>query len=323
MSANLNDVLNKFQSDVGLVHDFVKGDATVTVVGSDGSYPSLAKLAADCLLRANTFTSNSQVLLNQLITDANAEIAGIITAAQANILTNDNAISAAISNGQLAINSMEAASVALINTITTNAATEVANDKLAIDALVNTGQAAIDALLVSANNEIATLIINTQNSLAVDSSSDESLLNNLVINAQTNIDQLIANGQAQITALLNSNSNAISTIEALDLTNINNLVSQAQNAITSNEVALAASQAAIANVLGSAHGVIAAIYKFSGASLSWDVVHNMGTVMFSTTIKNTGGDTVYENNINIVSKNEIVINFTEAESGSVYVTFYL
>lgn len=42
--AALAENLSKFNSAVGLVKDFTKGDATVDVVGSDGSYPSLAKL---------------------------------------------------------------------------------------------------------------------------------------------------------------------------------------------------------------------------------------------------------------------------------------
>ena len=49
MSANLNDLLVQFQANVGLVNEFVKGDATVVVNGGSGSYPSLAKIAADAV----------------------------------------------------------------------------------------------------------------------------------------------------------------------------------------------------------------------------------------------------------------------------------
>ena len=45
--AILQAAILQFQIDAGLVHEFAKGDATVTVVGADGDYPSLAKLAAD------------------------------------------------------------------------------------------------------------------------------------------------------------------------------------------------------------------------------------------------------------------------------------
>jgi len=47
---NLSDTVATFQTDVELVHEFVKGDKTVIVHGSDGQYPSLAKIAADSLV---------------------------------------------------------------------------------------------------------------------------------------------------------------------------------------------------------------------------------------------------------------------------------
>ena len=41
------DLILRFKTDAGLAHDFVRGDATVDVVGEDGTYPSLAKLVAN------------------------------------------------------------------------------------------------------------------------------------------------------------------------------------------------------------------------------------------------------------------------------------
>jgi hypothetical protein len=43
----LAETILRFRDDAALAHDFVKGDETVTVVGSEGTYPSLAKLVAD------------------------------------------------------------------------------------------------------------------------------------------------------------------------------------------------------------------------------------------------------------------------------------
>jgi len=60
INPNLNDVLNKFQLDVGLVHDFVKGDENVVVVGDEGTYPSLAKIAADSISNINTVVQTGQ-----------------------------------------------------------------------------------------------------------------------------------------------------------------------------------------------------------------------------------------------------------------------
>lgn len=41
------DLILRFKTDAGLAHDFVRGDATVDVIGEDGTYPSLAKLVAN------------------------------------------------------------------------------------------------------------------------------------------------------------------------------------------------------------------------------------------------------------------------------------
>lgn len=38
------DLILRFRNDCALAHDFVRGDATVDVVGEDGTYPSLAKI---------------------------------------------------------------------------------------------------------------------------------------------------------------------------------------------------------------------------------------------------------------------------------------
>lgn len=44
------DLILRFRNDATLAHDFVKGDATLDIVGDDGTYPSLAKLAANVQL---------------------------------------------------------------------------------------------------------------------------------------------------------------------------------------------------------------------------------------------------------------------------------
>lgn len=44
------DLILRFRNDASLAHDFVKGDATLDIVGDDGTYPSLAKLAANVQL---------------------------------------------------------------------------------------------------------------------------------------------------------------------------------------------------------------------------------------------------------------------------------
>lgn len=41
------DLILRFKTDAGLAHDFVRGDATVDVIGEDGTYPSLAKLVSN------------------------------------------------------------------------------------------------------------------------------------------------------------------------------------------------------------------------------------------------------------------------------------
>ncbi len=47
----LADTIIRFRDDADLAHDFVKGDASTIVVGEAGSYPSLAKIAADVQLQ--------------------------------------------------------------------------------------------------------------------------------------------------------------------------------------------------------------------------------------------------------------------------------
>ena len=60
---NLSDTVASFQTDCELVHEFAKGDKTVIVNGSAGSYPSLAKIAAD-----------SQGAITGLLSDVNEQL---------------------------------------------------------------------------------------------------------------------------------------------------------------------------------------------------------------------------------------------------------
>lgn len=44
---SLNELILRFRSDCELTHDFVRGDASLDIVGTDGTYPSLAKIMAN------------------------------------------------------------------------------------------------------------------------------------------------------------------------------------------------------------------------------------------------------------------------------------
>jgi len=44
---NLAQYIDRFIADAELAHDFVKGDENLDVIGSEGSYPSLAKLVKE------------------------------------------------------------------------------------------------------------------------------------------------------------------------------------------------------------------------------------------------------------------------------------
>ena len=318
MSANLNDLLTRFQTDVGLVHDFVKGDATVTVVGTNGSYPSLAKLAAEYLAGIGNFTSNSQATIDQLITSANAEIAALITSAQ-----NTGGGGGPIDD-TAALAAIQAAEAAALLSISTAVLNELASfDSGGLNTIITNTQASIDALIASGQSQITTLLNSNQSALSAMVSSAQAGVNYLINNSQSAVNQFLANGQAEVNSLISASQSALTTIEALGQTDISNLVTQTQTALTTNTAALVASQAAIANMLNEAHGTVAAVFKIQPASLAWTIQHNMNTKLFSTTIKKDSGVTVYENSINIVNNNEFILNFTEAESGTVYVVFYL
>ena len=62
---NLSDTVSKFQTNVELVHEFAKGDKDVVVHGDAGSYPSLAKIAADATSAVNTLIIENKEVINQ------------------------------------------------------------------------------------------------------------------------------------------------------------------------------------------------------------------------------------------------------------------
>jgi ABC-type transporter Mla subunit MlaD len=129
MSTNLNDIVNSFQSDVELVHQFVKGDKTVIVNASNGSYPSLAKIAAD----------NQNVLTN-IINIAQSNISATLDNVNGLVSTSQATVNKAISDAQLATSTM------------------VSDYKNAIDAnqaALETSQEALAAVLNSAQGMIA------------------------------------------------------------------------------------------------------------------------------------------------------------------------
>jgi hypothetical protein len=95
MSTNLNDIVNSFQSDVELVHQFVKGDKTVIVNASGGSYPSLAKIAAD----------NQNVLTN-IINIAQSNISATLDNVNGLVSTSHATVNKTISDAQLALSTI-------------------------------------------------------------------------------------------------------------------------------------------------------------------------------------------------------------------------
>lgn len=62
---NLSDTVSKFETNVELVHEFAKGDKDVIVHGDAGSYPSLAKIAADAVIAVNTLITENKEVLDQ------------------------------------------------------------------------------------------------------------------------------------------------------------------------------------------------------------------------------------------------------------------
>lgn len=54
--AKLSWYIDRFITDSGLAHDFVRGDDTVMVHGEDGDYPSLAMLAKLALQKLDTIS---------------------------------------------------------------------------------------------------------------------------------------------------------------------------------------------------------------------------------------------------------------------------
>ncbi len=77
---NLSDTVATFQADCELVHEFTKGDKTVVVNGEAGSYPSLAKIAADSQLALTDIIQevNEQLDVSQsTITTVNETLAGL------------------------------------------------------------------------------------------------------------------------------------------------------------------------------------------------------------------------------------------------------
>lgn len=163
MSANnLNDLLSSFQTDVELVHEFVKGDATVVVNGSDGSYPSLAKIAADALTSLGNFTTINQATLDALISAANSEVAALIISGQGVIDNSNAAIQTIVDNNQIAIDSIQAAETEAITNINNAVISELANNDTLIELLITNTQSTIDALIATANADIAALVTNSQ-----------------------------------------------------------------------------------------------------------------------------------------------------------------
>lgn len=57
---NIYDTVTKLENDCELVHEFTKGDKTVVVQGEAGSYPSLAKIAADSQFDLSNLVSETR-----------------------------------------------------------------------------------------------------------------------------------------------------------------------------------------------------------------------------------------------------------------------
>ena len=63
-------------------------------------------------------------------------------------------------------------------------------------------------------------------------------------------------------------------------------------------------------------------YSFPDSALRWVVNHNLSTRDFVASIRNSNGDVIYTN-IKIVDENSFWVDFTEATSGKMSVTFDL
>ncbi len=64
------DLILRFKTDAGLAHDFVRGDATVDVVGEDGTYPSLAKLIANIQTHVDEQSNTGYIIKTYTFTQA-------------------------------------------------------------------------------------------------------------------------------------------------------------------------------------------------------------------------------------------------------------
>jgi hypothetical protein len=62
----LSSVIERFITDTGLAHDFVKGDENLDVVGSEGTYPSLAKIAKQARQLVSTVEQAVQIKLQEM-----------------------------------------------------------------------------------------------------------------------------------------------------------------------------------------------------------------------------------------------------------------
>lgn len=61
----LEEVIDRFVVDTSLAHDFVKGDENLDVVGEEGTYPSLAKIAKN----ANAMIDKAHLAIQTIISD--------------------------------------------------------------------------------------------------------------------------------------------------------------------------------------------------------------------------------------------------------------
>ena len=68
--------------------------------------------------------------------------------------------------------------------------------------------------------------------------------------------------------------------------------------------------------------VVIRTYSFWEPSLRWEVIHGLNTTDFVANIRNEEGDTVFAN-IKVVDGVEFWVEFTEATSGKITVTFDL
>lgn len=65
-NASLETIIDRFIADSKLVHDFTKGDDTLDVIGEDGTYPSLAKIAKN----ASKLVNDTQIAIQQMVAEA-------------------------------------------------------------------------------------------------------------------------------------------------------------------------------------------------------------------------------------------------------------